>query len=233
MALFYPVYTIAPPLPASFTTEKLRLGLHKPGNLVLDFLIRQPCQQLALLLAEVYEIIVSIFLSICGVRPIDLSYIAGVVLTITGENLGLCSSCLADHDWRGWVVLLHRGVRASKERSVKCIESAYVLNFPHSYAAGIQLHPGRDGGPEKHRSRDGGSHLVALLVSPVWHSRNRTSLRPLVNAYLPDMVMSCMREDSSSRSCHLQFRFTKLLIRRRVNIIPLRAQTPVLCSAGH
>lgn len=167
MALFYPVYTIVPPPPASLITEKLRLGLHKPGNLILNFLIRQPCQQLALLLAKVYELIVSIFLSICGVRPIDLSYIAGVVLTIAGENLGLCSSCLADHDWRGRVVLLHRGVRASEERSVKFIESAYILNCLHTCAAGIQLHPGRNGGLEKHRSRDGGfaPRRIARLAS--------------------------------------------------------------------
>lgn len=156
---------------------------------------------------------------------------ADVVLTVAGENLWLCPCRLADHDWRGRVVLLHRGVCACEKRSVSFIESANILNCLHAYAARIQLHPGRNGGHEKQRSWDGGeSHLVALLVSPVWHSRNRTSLRPLVNAYLPDMVISCMLEDSSWRSCYLQFRFTKLLIRRRRNVVPRRAQTPDLCN---
>lgn len=53
--------------------------------------------------------------------------------------------------------------------------------------------------PKNNGAGLGESHLVALLASPVWHSKNRTSLRPLVNAYLPDIVISCMLEDSSWR----------------------------------
>lgn len=51
-----------------------------------------------------------------------------VVLTVAGENLWLCPSCLADHDWRGRVVLLHRGVSACEKRSVSFIELANILN---------------------------------------------------------------------------------------------------------
>ena len=37
--------------------------------------------------------------------------------------------------------------------------------------------------------RTTGTHLVAALASPVWHSRKRTSLRDLVKAYLADIVV--------------------------------------------
>lgn len=159
---------------------------------------------------------------------------AAGVLTVTGENLWLGPCRLADHDRGGRVVLLHRGVRACEKRSISSTKSANILNCLHTCAACIQLHPGRNGGSRKTTELEWGeSDLVALLVSPVWHSRNRTSLRPLVNAYLPDMVISCMLEDSSWRSCYLQFRFTKLLIRRRINVVPSRAQTPGLCNISN
>lgn len=90
-------------------------------------------------------------------RPIYPFSMADVVLTVAGENLWLCSCGLADHDWRGRVVLLHRGVRACEERSVGFMESANVLNCLRAAAARIQLHPGRNGCSEKQRSWDGGN----------------------------------------------------------------------------
>lgn len=90
-----------------------------------------------------------------------------VVLTVAGENLWLCPCGLADHDWRGRVVLLHRGVCACEKRSVSFIESANVLNCLHACAARIQLHPGRNGGSEKQRSWHGGvaPRSIACLAS--------------------------------------------------------------------
>lgn len=115
------------------------------------------------------KLVVSILLSyIYALCPIDPFSMADVVLTVAGENLRLCPCRLADHDWRGRVVLLHRGVSACEKRSVSFIESANILNCLHASAAGIQLHPGgRNGCPEKQRSRDWGAvpRRIARLAS--------------------------------------------------------------------
>lgn len=128
-----------------------------------------------------------------AVCPIDPFSMADIVLTVSGKNLWLCPCRLADHDWCERVVLLHRRVRACEKRSVSSRESVNILNCVHACAAPIQLIRGAMGVPSRKTTKLAGmgeSHLVALLVSPVWHIRNRTSLRPLVNAYLPDMVIS-------------------------------------------
>lgn len=92
---------------------------------------------------------------------------ADVVLTVAGENLWLCPCGLADHDRRGRVVLLHRGVRACEKRSVSFIESANILNCLYASMARIQLHPGRNGVPKNNGAGTGGvaPRSIARLAS--------------------------------------------------------------------
>lgn len=87
--------------------------------------------------------------------------------TISGEHPRLGARGLAHHDGSLGVVLLHSGVGAVEERPAR-----------ERYSAMHEL------------SGIEGTDLVAALASEDWQKRKRSSFRPWVKTYLPDMVCS-------------------------------------------
>lgn len=109
--------------------------------------------------------------------------------TVSGVDLRCCALRVAEHDGNGWVVLLHRRVGAREERPARVLESANgLVKLRARLRAAVRFSKWEEaveGIP---------SHLVAALCSDVWQKRNRTSLRALANAYLPDMLSSSCRQ---------------------------------------
>jgi hypothetical protein len=92
--------------------------------------------------------------------------------TISGKHPRLGARGLAHHDRSLGVVLLHSRVGAVEERPARKGWSQSII--------GLAIRLGDRGC----------THLVAALASEVWQKRKRSSFRPWVKTYLPDMMCS-------------------------------------------